>query len=329
MNLPFSREEFFELFAAYNAALWPAVVVLWVTSVVAAVAVASPRRSRDRWISALLAGHWVWSAIAYHMVFFTRINPAAWVFAAIFLLQAALFVWWGVIRGRLLFKPSSAIWSRVGWFLIAYALLYPFINAVDHKSLLKIPAFGVPCPTTIFTAGMLLLAAWPSRILAVVPILWSAIGGSAAALLGVSADYALPVAGTALAVFALRTSRASSIGTGVTRPTLGHITARAEPFDARALSLPKGMLAHDVLVEPRAKRLVLPLPPRLRRTADARSATLGRHAQCERVNESSMYPLLRFERQEIRNATKDFRRLWDRCGFPVRCDDTLRWPALG
>jgi hypothetical protein len=34
--------------------------------------------------------------------------------------------------------------------------------------------------------------------LAIVPIVWSAIGGSAASLLGVRADYALPVAGVAL-----------------------------------------------------------------------------------------------------------------------------------
>jgi hypothetical protein len=35
------------------------------------------------------------------------------------------------------------------------------------------------------------------------PSSWSVIGGSAALLLGVSADYALPVAGAALAVFEL------------------------------------------------------------------------------------------------------------------------------
>jgi hypothetical protein len=34
-----------------------------------------------------------WSAVAYHIMFFTRINPAAWLFAAIFLLQAAQLRW--------------------------------------------------------------------------------------------------------------------------------------------------------------------------------------------------------------------------------------------
>jgi hypothetical protein len=46
-----------------------------------------------------------------------------------------------------------------------------------------------------------MLAAPRSWRLSIVPVLWSAIGGSAAFVLGVHADYALPLAGLALAVF--------------------------------------------------------------------------------------------------------------------------------
>jgi hypothetical protein len=116
MRLPFASEEFFDLFAAYNGTLWPAVVALWVASVLAGVRLLSSRRSHDRWITGLLAVHWAWSAVAYHVVFFTRINPAAWLFAAIFLLQAAVFFWSGVIRGRLSFMPSRTEWTPIGWF---------------------------------------------------------------------------------------------------------------------------------------------------------------------------------------------------------------------
>jgi hypothetical protein len=210
MQLPFSREDFFDLFAAYNGALWPAVVALWVASVLAAVWMLSSRRSHDRWLSGLLVIQWAWSAVAYHVVFFTRINPAAWLFAAIFLLQATVFFWSGVIRGHLAFMASRTVWTKIGWFLVVYALLYPAINAVEHGNILSIPTFGLPCPTTIFTAGLLLLAMPHSRIFSIVPIVWSVIGGSAAFLLGVSADYALPVAGAALAVFELQKSRTSA-----------------------------------------------------------------------------------------------------------------------
>jgi hypothetical protein len=210
MQLPFTREEFFDVLAAYNGDLWPALVALWAASVVTVVWLAWSWRPRDRWISGLLVVHWAWSAVPYHVAFFTRINPAAWLFAALFLLQAALFFWFGVITGQLRFRSSSTAWSTIGWFLVAYALLYPAINAVEHRSVMNIPTFGVPCPTTIFSAGLLLLATPRIKVLAIIPIVWSGIGGSAAFLFGVSADYALMFAGALLTVFELQTSEKSS-----------------------------------------------------------------------------------------------------------------------
>jgi hypothetical protein len=56
----------------------------------------------------------------------------------------------------------------------------------------------------IFTAGVLMLATPRSWRLSVIPVIWSVIGGSAASLLGVRADYALPIAGIALAIFSLQ-----------------------------------------------------------------------------------------------------------------------------
>ena len=201
MQLPFTREQFFDQFAAYNAALWPALLALWAASAVIVVLRLSARRPRDRWVSALLAGHWAWSAVAYHLAFFTRINPAAWLFAALFLGQAVLLFRVGVVQRRLSFAPWGNAWAPLAWGLIAYSLAYPAINAIDHGSLWRIPTFGVPCPTTILTAGVLMLATSRSWRLATVPVIWSAIGGSAAFLLRVRADIALPIAGLALAIF--------------------------------------------------------------------------------------------------------------------------------
>jgi hypothetical protein len=154
----------------------------------------SARRPHDRWISALVVAHWAWSALAYHVAFFTRINPAAWLFAGLFVGQAVLFFRVGVVQRRLSFAPWGNAWAPLAWGLIAYSLAYPLI----------IPTFGLPCPTTIFTAGVLMLATPRCWSLSIVPVIWSAIGGSAAFLLGVPADVALPVAGIALAIFSVR-----------------------------------------------------------------------------------------------------------------------------
>ena len=219
MQLPFTKEQFFDLLAAYNMGLWPVLLALWIASLLASVLLLSSRRPPDRWISALLAAHRAWSALAYHVGFFTRINQAAWLFAALFLVQAGVFFWAGVVHGRLSFAPWRNAWAPVAWGLVAYSLVYPAINAAQHLSVWRIPAFGVPCPTMIFTAGLLMLATPRSWRLSVVPVLWSLIGGSAAFLLGVHADYALPLAGIALAIFSTqRTSDCSESRHAPSRP---------------------------------------------------------------------------------------------------------------
>jgi hypothetical protein len=207
MPLPFTSDQFFDLFAAYNQALWPALIALWVGSVVTSLILFSSGRSPDRWISALLAAHWAWSGLAYHAAFFTRINPAAWIFAVLFLVEAVLLVWLGIVKRRLSFPATRTGWATLAWILVVYSLLYPALNAAQHLTVSRIPTFGVPCPTTIFTAGILMLATPRSWPLAIIPVIWSFIGGSAAYLLDVRADYALPIAGVFLTIFSLRKNR--------------------------------------------------------------------------------------------------------------------------
>lgn len=83
--------------------------------------------------------------------------------------------------------------------LIAFALLvYPAIGELlghDHPAT---PTFGHPCPTTIFTIGMLMLMTHSSpRWLYIAPLLWTLVGSTAAFLLGVYQDLGLVVAGLA------------------------------------------------------------------------------------------------------------------------------------
>jgi hypothetical protein len=127
MQLPFTREQFFDLFVAYDEALWPAVVALWIASAAIVALRLSARRPHDRWISALLVAHWAWSALAHHIGFFTRSNPAAWLFAALFLGQAVFFFRVGVVQQRLSFAPWGSAWTLLAWGLIAYPLAYPLI----------------------------------------------------------------------------------------------------------------------------------------------------------------------------------------------------------
>jgi len=204
--MPFTDTQFLDLFGAFNTALWPVLVALWLATLAVAIQLVRGRaRSDVVWI--LASVHWAWSGIAYHAVFFTRINPAAWVFAAGFVMQAIGFMWWAVRRGRSAFVWQHTLRCHAAAVFLGYALLYPGLVVLAGHTLPRAPAFGVPCPTALFTAG-LLFAATP-RVpwgLLVVPILWAVIGGSAALLFAMTPDLMLFVAGATL-LFHIRESR--------------------------------------------------------------------------------------------------------------------------
>jgi hypothetical protein len=148
--------------------------------------------------------HWACSGVAYHAVFFTRINPAAWLFAFLFLAQALAFSWFGIARRRLRFDWGGTTRHVLAGVFILCSLSYPALVLLSGHHLPRAPAFAVPCPTTLFTEGLLFAAVSPvPRWLFVVPVLWSLIGGSAALSLGMTPDLMLFVGGAGLLAYAV------------------------------------------------------------------------------------------------------------------------------
>jgi hypothetical protein len=197
MQLPFSVDEFFGVFARYNQSVWPMQVVLNVLAVAVIVLIYRGRRSESRCISAILFGLWAWMAIAYHLVFFKRINPAAWLFGVVFLLGALSFLWSGSIRNKLRFRLGSRSRTWLGGFFTGFALvIYPVLGHFLGHRYPAVPTFGTPCPTTIFTFGALLFAAEPvPKSVFVVPLAWAVVGSLAAFQLGVLQDLGLLASG--------------------------------------------------------------------------------------------------------------------------------------
>jgi hypothetical protein len=77
-------------------------------------------------------------------------------------------------------------------------LIYPVLGYLLGHGYPSSPCFGVaPCPTTIFTFGLLLWADRPPRYLVLLPLIWSIIGFFAAISLGIREDIGLLVAGLA------------------------------------------------------------------------------------------------------------------------------------
>ena len=197
MGIPFTVEQFYGVFREYNTAVWPAQLLL-VIMALAAVAVALMRQRP--WsgvaVSVILGFLWAWIAVAYHLAFFTRISPPAYGFAALSMAGAAVFIWQGVIRRRLAFKWMPGPRAMAGVALIVFALVvYPVWSTYAGHPYPAIPTFGLPCPTTIFTIGLLAFAVPPTpRSPLVVPLLWCAVGAQAAFFLGVRPDLGLVAA---------------------------------------------------------------------------------------------------------------------------------------
>jgi len=199
MNLPFTQQQFFEVFSRYNEDAMPLQLGLFLLGLSAFGAMVVRRRDSDRVISAILAALWAWMGIVYHLMYFREVNPAATLFGAVFLGAAAVFAWTGAVRGRLVFDGGSRVRRITGHALVAYALVgYPLLSAMLGREFPGMPTFGLPCPTTIFTIGMLAFLSAPfPRTVFVVPIAWALVGSQAAWLLGVYEDMGLLIAGLA------------------------------------------------------------------------------------------------------------------------------------
>lgn len=152
-----------------------------------------PRRWSGPAISGLLAVLWAWIALAYHLAFFTAISPPAYAFAAVSMAGGAVFFWQGVVRRRIEFRWVLSVKALAGLGLVVFALLgYPLWAWIAGHRYPALATFGLPCPTTIFTIGMLAFAVAPyPRIALVVPVLWCGVGAQAAFLLNVPQDLAL------------------------------------------------------------------------------------------------------------------------------------------
>lgn len=197
MTLPFTVDDFFAVFARHNQAIWPAQLVVYAAAVaLTGRALWRPARASSTALGALLAALWILVGGGYHLAFFRSISGIALPAGVLFILTGLGFAW-ATARGHLAFSWRRDAWAVAGLALVLYAMIgYPLVGMAVGQRYPRMPMFGVvPCPTTIFTFGLLLLSA--RRIpgwLLVVPAAWALFATSAAFALGVTEDLALPVA---------------------------------------------------------------------------------------------------------------------------------------
>jgi hypothetical protein len=197
MITPFTVEQFFEVIRKYNETVFPMQIVFYLLSIILIYLAIKPSSQSDKVISGFLAFFWLWMGIVYHLFFFTAINKAAYLFGAAFILQSILFLTFGVFQNKLSFRFRFDKYGITGIILILFALIgYPVLGYSFGHVYPNSPTFGLPCPTTIFSFGLLLLCdkKCPLAILTV-PFIWSVIGFTAAFNFGIIEDTGLLVSG--------------------------------------------------------------------------------------------------------------------------------------
>ncbi len=222
-RVPFSADEFFGVFVAYNEAVWPAQLVL--LSLACGVAILAFRGNdrAARWIWAGLGALWLWTGVVYHILHFSVINPAAFGFGALFVVEGLLLFGRAAEREPPRFRFSVGIRGVSAAAMIAYALaIYPLVGALAGHAYRASPTFGAPCPLVIFTFGMLLLSPLAPRWLLVVPAVWAVLGLSAVFEFGVIQDLGLLLSALVAVPLMVRRPRSGGVGPPVqpsgTRP---------------------------------------------------------------------------------------------------------------
>jgi len=225
--IPFTVEQFLGVFERYNLAVWPAQLFLYAIAIIAVCLALRRKADFSRGISLILSAFWIWMGLVYHFWFFSTINSAALLFALFFVVQGVLFFIAGAWKQQLKFRFRPNLLGILGGAFLLYALvIYPALGYWLGHQYPAAPTFGLPCPTTIFTLGMLL---WTDRsvplYLLAIPLAWSFMGFWAAVSLGMIEDCGLLVAGLLSSLLIILRDRSSAKNTNPVDP--GGLAAEA------------------------------------------------------------------------------------------------------
>lgn len=164
-------------FAKYNNANWPMQIVAYLLVFIVLFFAIKRTRHSDRLIAAVLAFFWLWIGLRFWLPFSANMPPF-YAVAALFIIQGALFLV-EVIKPSISYRISTDIYSLTGIVLILYAMVGFPVGAylVGHIY----PQMGMvgmfPCPTVLFTCGLLLCTnSKVQKYMLIIPLLWGFAG---------------------------------------------------------------------------------------------------------------------------------------------------------
>lgn len=204
--MPFTTEQFFMIFEDYNKTVFPLPWIFLFLGIIAIYAVLSKKSGKNNFVGSILAVIWIWIGIVYHIIFFSSINPAAYIFGGLFIIQGIFFYIETFVRRNLVFNYMGTAKSNLALFFIVFGMIiYPVISFYLEGSMLKVISFGLPCPSVIVAYGFLMLTDKKfSKYLLIIPSFWALIGTAAAVNFGVYQDYVMILAAIVANIYLIR-----------------------------------------------------------------------------------------------------------------------------
>jgi len=169
----FSQAAYYRQFELYNHAIWPLHIVAIILALLIIYLLWKKPGLAGRLIPAVLVVSWIWVAWAFLYQRFYQIHVVANWYAFIFILQAGLTSWYGIINKGFTHSVESQIRKNIGFVLVIFSVIvFPFITLMTGRSWLQFEMFALaPDPTVLATLGILLLYKVP-KALYIIPLSW-------------------------------------------------------------------------------------------------------------------------------------------------------------
>jgi hypothetical protein len=196
MNILPTLEEMITLFRTYNPAIWPMQMIAYLLALAAFFLVLKPTQKSSRYVLLILSFLWLWNGIVFCCIFWGPVSAPAYAFGVLLIIQGLLFGA-DIFRRKIFFRSKADVYSITGIvFLVYAAFVYPLIGSLVGHGYPSGPILGVaPCPTTIFTLGLLMMTRVkvPGYLL-IIPLLWALMGFIPVSI-GIVEDIGLIMAG--------------------------------------------------------------------------------------------------------------------------------------
>jgi len=171
-------EQLLDAFAAYNQQIWPIHIIAYVLGVIAVFLAFKKPHWVSRVIFGVLAFFWVWVALLFWLPSAGQGFTIGYAFLVLFLVEGILFLIQAV-KTRITFGAHNKVQTVAGLTMIFYTMVgYPLIGILVGHNYPQAAFIGLfPCPLTLFTFGLLLLAnsAVPLYLL-IIPSFWGLSG---------------------------------------------------------------------------------------------------------------------------------------------------------